>query len=46
MWVGRGLSRLTGAAAPRHRPWPDDEERAPEGSRVEERAPPEEAFGA
>jgi len=28
---GRGLSRLTGAAAPRPGLWSDDEERAPEG---------------
>jgi hypothetical protein len=30
MRAGRGLSRLTGAAAPRPGLWPDDEERAPE----------------
>jgi len=29
--AGRGLSRLTEAAAPRPGLWPDDEERAPEG---------------
>ena len=31
MRAGRGLSRLTGAVAPRPGLWPDDEERAPEG---------------
>jgi|LakMenE01Jun11ns_1017448.scaffolds.fasta_scaffold8758076_1 hypothetical protein len=31
MRAGRGLSRLTGAAAPRPGLWQDDEERAPEG---------------
>ena len=31
MRAGRGLSRLTEAAAPRPGLWPDDEERAPEG---------------
>ena len=31
MRAGRGLSRLTGPAAPRPGLWPDDEERAPEG---------------
>ena len=31
MRAGRGLSRLTEAAAPRPGLWPDDEERAPDG---------------